>query len=142
MPRYAPGDLTVVAEGFLLSTGLGARVVATSGERVVEGGRRFHARPDAGACFARGDGGWIYVSNSESADADDGGVGAIVFDADGGAVDSGVAFTKATAPSRNTPEDSRGSDPRLEPLGEGDRSLAESLARVERSSIIGQNVGS
>ncbi len=46
----------------------------------------WHAFPDGGACFARDNGGWIYVSNSEIPII--GGVNAVVFDPDGSIVDA------------------------------------------------------
>ena len=41
----------------------------------------FHYKPDGAAVFAGSDGGWVYVSNSES--SSDGGVGAIYFNSQG-----------------------------------------------------------
>ena len=84
---YHPGDLTVSMEGLLLSTGLSARVVARSGQRVRYGNgqtsrNRFHGAPDFGGTFPRSDGGWTYVSNSE-VDSGRGGVGALTFDRNG-----------------------------------------------------------
>ncbi|CAJ1930763.1 unnamed protein product [Cylindrotheca closterium] len=88
---YTPGKLTVQKLGLLLSEGLDARIIATTGERVrYHDGREsmetFHLNPDAGATFQDeregNEGGWIYVSNSEVNDAQ-GGVGAITFDKDG-----------------------------------------------------------
>ena len=59
MPTYIPGDLTRRENGLLLSTGLRAKVIATTGSRVAytgpNGGRsssRFHGDPDAGAVFS------------------------------------------------------------------------------------------
>jgi secreted PhoX family phosphatase len=45
----------------------------------------WHTDPDGGACFDAGDGGWIYVSNSESSS---GGCSMIRFDAGGGIIDA------------------------------------------------------
>lgn len=89
-------------EGLILSQGLTARRIATTGRRVdynSDGTEKsdiaFHWFPDAGATFAdpRADnvGGWIYVSNSEvdatKVDFDigefPGGVGALTFNAAG-----------------------------------------------------------
>ncbi|HHJ34326.1 MAG TPA: DUF839 domain-containing protein [Gammaproteobacteria bacterium] len=73
--------------GVRLLPGLSLRVVARSGDRVIdEKNYRWHAAPDGGACFAAREGGWIYVSNSEMASV--GGVGAIVFSADGEIIDA------------------------------------------------------
>ena len=54
---YIPGDLTVNENGLLLSTGLTARIVATTGTFVgyADGSssdRRFHVDPDGAAVFA------------------------------------------------------------------------------------------
>ena len=49
---------------------------------------KWHPDPDGGACFATDDGGWVYVSNSETKPKGKGGVGAIRFDATGQVIDS------------------------------------------------------
>eukprot|EP00980_Cylindrotheca_fusiformis_P005677 scaffold1184_cov132-Cylindrotheca_fusiformis.AAC.98 len=91
---YVAGKLTVRKLGLLLSEGLDARIIATSGERVPyadgsRSSRRFHDKPDAGATFPddRGwnKGGWIYVSNSETPDRK-GGVGALTIDKHGNVI--------------------------------------------------------
>jgi len=70
-----------------LPAGYSSRIIARSTEPVITGqGYLWHAAPDGGACFAREDGGWIYVSNSEV--EPNGGVGAIVFNADGEVTDA------------------------------------------------------
>jgi len=70
-----------------LPAGYSSRVIARSTEPVITGqDYLWHAAPDGGACFAREDGGWIYVSNSEV--EPNGGVGAIVFNADGEVTDA------------------------------------------------------
>lgn len=51
--------------GVRLPEGFSSRVVARSGDRVGDTTYRWHSRPDGGATFASGDGGWIYVANSE-----------------------------------------------------------------------------
>ena len=104
-PSYVPGNLVVEENGLLLSQGLTARIIATSGERVEyahgagESDRDFHVQPDAAECFPDprpgNAGGWIYVSNSEAkplnrdegTDQTPGGVGAITFDATGNVLD-------------------------------------------------------
>jgi secreted PhoX family phosphatase len=65
--------------GVRLPPGFRSEVVARSGERV-KGGHYWHDDPDGAAVFPRPDGGWTYVSNSESLF---GGVGALDFAADG-----------------------------------------------------------
>jgi secreted PhoX family phosphatase len=78
----------------LLSTGLKARLIAISGERVnytTTGGTSpidFHRFPDFGATYVDtregNEGGWIYVSNSEvRKPKNQGGVGALTFDKHG-----------------------------------------------------------
>lgn len=75
------------AQGIRLPSGLRARLVARSGQPVVENARyRWHLFPDGGATFPAPRGGWIYVSNSEVPAA--GGVGALRFDARGEVVDA------------------------------------------------------
>lgn len=70
------------ADGIRLPAGFSSRVLARSGSKVPGTSHVWHAAPDGGATFATGDGGWIYVSNSERA-LGGGGVGAIAFDARG-----------------------------------------------------------
>jgi secreted PhoX family phosphatase len=53
------------ANGVQLPVGFTSRVVATTGQQVA--GYTWPASPDGGATFATGDGGWIYVANSEVA---------------------------------------------------------------------------
>jgi hypothetical protein len=50
-------------------------------------GYNWHTFPDGGATFPATDGGWVYVSNSET-EAPQGGVGALRFDANGAVVSS------------------------------------------------------
>ena len=90
---YRPGEFydgkTSNDGMLLLSNGLSCKRIATSGEpvRYANGGSsavNFHRRPDGAAVFAKDDGGWYYVSNSEVRDFCwdwyCGGVGAIEFD--------------------------------------------------------------
>jgi len=60
--------------GLKLMKGFTSRVIATSMKKTLS--YRWHPNPDGGATFSTEDGGWIYVSNSES---EMGGVGAIRF---------------------------------------------------------------
>jgi len=89
---YFPGKLSYAQNGLLLSEGLQSRIIAKSAEKLqfVDGSFSrfgFHRNPDGAAVFADPDtGGWIYVSNSETAHGD-GGVGGIYFNADGEVVD-------------------------------------------------------
>ncbi len=76
------------ASGIVLPEGFTSRVVARSGETTGAGSYRWHPLPDGGATFSTGDGGWVYVSNSESIEIGGGGVGAVVFDPDGTIVES------------------------------------------------------
>ncbi|MDT0496429.1 DUF839 domain-containing protein [Algiphilus sp. W345] len=83
------------ANGIRLPEGFTSRVIAESGLPVVSDllgnllapllGYNWHTFPDGGATFPADDGGWVYVSNSESVP---GGVGAIRFDAQGNRVDA------------------------------------------------------
>ena len=60
--------------GLKLMKGFTSRVIATSMKKTLS--YRWHPNPDGGATFPTEDGGWIYVSNSES---EMGGVGALRF---------------------------------------------------------------
>ncbi len=64
------------SNGLKLMKGFTSRVVATTMKKPLSGSNRWHANPDGGATIPTEDGGWIYVSNSES---EMGGVGAIRF---------------------------------------------------------------
>jgi len=50
-----------------VGAGFTARRIATSGQVVPGSNYTWHADPDGGAVFAQPDGGWVYVSNAESA---------------------------------------------------------------------------
>ncbi|MBN4063417.1 DUF839 domain-containing protein [Cardiobacterium sp. AH-315-I02] len=79
--------LTADSNGVRLPAGFSSRIIAHSGQAVMNGQNFvWHDAPDGGACFAREGGGWIYVSNSEIVSF--GGVGAIVFNGEGEAVDA------------------------------------------------------
>ncbi len=67
------------ANGVRLPGRFRSRIVARSGSKV--GSYVWHPAPDGGACFRTGDGGWVYVSNSEVVSG--GGVGAVRFDSEG-----------------------------------------------------------
>ena len=70
-----------------LLPGLKSRVVARSSKPVLPDSRyHWHPAPDGGACFPAADGGWIYVSSSET--SPNGGAGAIVFNASGEIMDA------------------------------------------------------
>lgn len=74
------------ANGILLPTGFRSRVIARSGSAVPGTEHIWHGAPDGAAVFDSGDGGWIYVSNSEKNPG--GGVGALRFSASGEVVDA------------------------------------------------------
>jgi secreted PhoX family phosphatase len=76
---------TADANGFQLPAGFSSRVVATTGQVVPGTSYAWHTAPDGGATFATGDGGWIYVSNSEAAL---GGAGMVRFSAAGAVVEA------------------------------------------------------
>lgn len=73
------------ANGLLLPAGFSSRIIARTGDFVPGTGYVWHTNPDGGACFAAPEGGWVYVSNSESIP---GGVSAIRFDGGGTIVDA------------------------------------------------------
>jgi secreted PhoX family phosphatase len=73
--------------GLRLPEGFVARVVALSGQPVEGTDYQWHAAPDGGATFETDDGGWVYVSNSETGFGD-GGAAAIRFAEDGTIVDA------------------------------------------------------
>lgn len=85
------GLLAADNNGVRLPAGFSSRIIANSGQAVINGQEfTWHAAPDGGACFAIDSGsysgGWIYVSNSEMQST--GGAGAIVFNAGGEVVDA------------------------------------------------------
>lgn len=74
--------------GVRLPAGFSSRIVAESSISPLGGCEYvWHAAPDGGACFADEGGGWIYVSNSEL-DDNDGGAGALRFNAEGKLIDA------------------------------------------------------
>ncbi|MCG8394496.1 MAG: PhoX family protein [Pseudomonadales bacterium] len=84
----APDD-----NGIRLPAGFSSRIVAAAGQRVRRSfwnrtAYRWHTYPDGGATYATGDGGWVYVSNSETISLLGGGVSAIRFNADGSVNDA------------------------------------------------------
>ena len=85
------------ANGVRLPAGFTSRVIGRTGQPVPGTAFVWHAWPDGGACFAQPDGGWIYVSNSELANAT-GGVSAVRFDAAGTIVS---AYSIAQNTNRN-----------------------------------------
>ncbi|HMJ11672.1 MAG TPA: alkaline phosphatase PhoX [Polyangiaceae bacterium] len=69
------------ANGVRLAEGFSARIVARAGQRPLESSEfLWHGAPDGGATYPAPDGGWIYVSNSESIGT--GGASALCFDAE------------------------------------------------------------
>jgi secreted PhoX family phosphatase len=80
------GLLPADENGVRLLEGYHSRIIATSGQPVINKNFSWHAAPDGGACFETDNDGWIYVSNSEMSTS--GGVGAIVFDSAGHVVDA------------------------------------------------------
>lgn len=81
-PLQAPDQ-----NGVRLPKGFRSRIVAESGKAPMGSSYIWHGAPDGGAVFAKNDGGWIYVSNSELDDGN-GGVGALEFASDGRVVNS------------------------------------------------------
>lgn len=81
------------SNGVRLPSGFTSRVVASAGRRVQRSwwnrtNYTWHIYADGGATFATPDGGWVYVSNSESPSFLGGGVGAIRFDRNGNIADA------------------------------------------------------
>lgn len=102
---YVPGNLVKLENNLLLSEGLTARLIATSGQNVqyhdgTQSQRAFHTLPDGGATFPDtrdwNVDGWIYVSNSEAKETGQGGVGAITFDKDGNILDYKMILENTT----------------------------------------------
>jgi secreted PhoX family phosphatase len=85
------------ANGLALPPGFTSRVVATSGQTVPGTAFVWHPNPDGGACFATGDGGWIYVSNSESVATNRGGASMVRFDATGTIVEAATILSGTNA---------------------------------------------
>jgi uncharacterized protein len=73
--------------GVRLPAGFTARLVARTGDSVGSTGFGWVGQPDGAATFATGDGGWIYVANSE-VNGTGGGAAAIRFASDGTVVDA------------------------------------------------------
>lgn len=80
----APDD-----QGIRLPVGFSSRLIASAGQRLQKDrwwrrtNYRWHTFPDGGATFATNDGGWIYVSNSETVNFLGGGASAVRFDSNG-----------------------------------------------------------
>ena len=72
-------------QGVRLPVGFSSRIVARSRQQIAN--YRWHDAPDGGATFAAPDGGWVYVSNSELKN-NQGGAGALRFDAQGEVIDA------------------------------------------------------
>lgn len=98
---FQPGPLSEIGpvratglDGISTPEGFEVRAVARHLSNPVSGlpdplglsGYNWHNAPDGGAVFMAEDGGWVYVSNSE--DSNNGGVGALRFNADGEIVDA------------------------------------------------------
>lgn len=74
--------------GLRLPEGFTSRVIARSGMPVGSSGYLWHNAPDGAAVFTTNDGGWIYVSNSETAAVLGGGASALRFSSNGDVVDA------------------------------------------------------
>jgi len=97
LPQRSRELLPPDENGVSLPEGFTYRIVARSTEMVGGSSYAWHNAPDGGACFDAGDGGWIYVSNSEQFAPGAGGVGAIRFDANGSIVDAYSILTGSTS---------------------------------------------
>ncbi len=80
------------ANGMSLPPGFSSRVIAVTGSAVGPTSFVWHPNPDGGATFAHPDGGWVYVSNSET-DSGGGGASMIRFDENGAIVDAGTILS-------------------------------------------------
>jgi uncharacterized protein len=111
---YVPGLLETLQNKLLLSKGLSSRILAQAGELVrydtgYESSIPCHVMPDFGATFvdtrSSNRGGYIYVSNSETRDTYDGGVGAFTFDSKGQLIDYRMLLqdTRANCGGGRTP---------------------------------------
>jgi hypothetical protein len=84
--------------GLVLPEGFTSRRIGVAGEPVAGTGYRWHVFPDGAATFDDGEGGWVYVCNSEVFLPEHaGGAGAIRFDADGEIVDAYRVLEGTTA---------------------------------------------
>lgn len=86
--RYGPLATEPDANDLLLPAGFTSELLAVGGETVPDTSYEWHPFPDGGACFATGDGGWIYANNSEVYVEGAGGASTLRFDADGRVVDA------------------------------------------------------
>ena len=102
---YVPGNLTREEVGLLLSEGLRARIIATSGKPVKYSNGTFstipyHGSPDFGATFVDtrpfNEGGWVYTSNSEMKEEGQGGVGSLTFNKEGKIIDYRMVLQNTT----------------------------------------------
>lgn len=87
-PRNYGPLLPADENGVRLPEGFTSRIVARAFQQVPNSNYAWHQFPDGGATYATGDGGWIYVSNSEIPVLPIGGVGALRFNADGDIIDA------------------------------------------------------
>ena len=94
---YGPLATRANPDGLRLPAGFTSRLLAVSGQRVAGTTYTWHTSPDGGACTARPDGGWVYISNGERSNAA-GGVGVIAFDPAGSVVD---AYSILSGTTRN-----------------------------------------
>ena len=95
--RYGELAATPDENGILLPPGFRSRELAVAGEQVPGTDYRWHPYPDGAATFPTPDGGWIYVSNSEVGYPNQGGAGALRFDAQGRVVDAYSILDGTTA---------------------------------------------
>ena len=85
-------------QGLMLPPEFSARVVAVAERKPIpSAASAWHRAPDGGATFARPDGGWVYVSNSERS-VGRGGARALAFNAEGEIID---AYSVLSGTTRN-----------------------------------------
>mmetsp|Transcript_13320 Transcript_13320/g.28769 ORF Transcript_13320/g.28769 Transcript_13320/m.28769 type:complete len:787 (+) Transcript_13320:1072-3432(+) len=101
---YVPGDLSVPCDNGMLtlSKGMNCAKLTSVGQPVQLSNGSFssqtwHSRADgAGVIPHPTDGGWYYVSNSETSSSDGGGAGSLCFDANGGVIGYEQTLTGTT----------------------------------------------
>ncbi len=133
------------ANGLRLPEGFTSRVVARSGVMVEGTDYIWHNAPDGGAVFTTDDGGWIYVSNSETASTVGAGASAVRFAANGDIVDAYriLGGTNINCAGGATPwgtwlsceELSSGRVWECDPLGQGDAIVRPGMGVFQHEAV-------